>query len=171
MIKEEQQKAIGNNIAEYNEKRSFLNEKWSKKRPHSHSQATICPILNSDTDIAVSIVADNLSFFAEHIPSGANEYNLIDVACVCGSRQIGDFLLKKQGLDYTSKGCERWLKYVMESPNHHWAIDIAREMAKDRVSMPTSSYSITHSLPVTMAVRDVFNSSGKNISPKNNPRP
>jgi hypothetical protein len=62
------------------------------------------------------------------------------LACLCGSKQITDFLLAQLGVNYSTNGYDFLLGYACASNNQAWCEEIAVFMEKAGAPMPRSFY-------------------------------
>lgn len=143
--------AMGIDPVTYTEKRNWLQDKWEKKieidRGNSVTTRIMGPIvLEKCGPIYVSIIADNLDYFKKELelmrknPKKTSYFDILEafnIACLCGSQQIGEFLLKELNIDYLQKEYEYILGYVCASRNEEWMKVIARAMAQANKKIPS----------------------------------
>jgi hypothetical protein len=58
------------------------------------------------------------------------------IACLCGSQQVAEYLLKELGKNYLSPNYEYMVDYVAASENATWAVVIARKLVEAGREMP-----------------------------------
>lgn len=132
--------AVGENVKEYEEKLKWLKEKWNDE-DDNHEVRLISHIYHTISALNQAVIADNVSYFKEHLykyykKGDSYLHELLATACLCGSKQVAEFLLKEFNEDYFSKGNDFILGYVVASPNLEWAEEIATKLAKSGRSMP-----------------------------------
>lgn len=129
--------AIGLNVEEHTVKLAWLKEKWNNARD-SHPARLICPMLSEPVSaFHHSIISNNLGYFKlNYNKNEVNSNALLAIACLCGSEDIANFLLKQLGSNYLSTENEYVLGYVLASQNTKWAKNIASTLALAGKKMP-----------------------------------
>jgi hypothetical protein len=148
--------AMGEDKDKFKEKMEWLQNKW-KNRNYGLLANLICPIIfNKVKPIYIAIIADNINYFKLYYESECKLKEALSMACLCGSQQIADFLLKTLNQSYLSKENEYTLGYVTTSPNIEWAKNIATQMAKAGKSMPKSVYGKESDDDVIDIIENIF---------------
>lgn len=163
---------MGTDPAAYTEKLNWLRDKWEKRgeieRGNSVTTRIIGPIiLRECAPVHVSIIADNLDYFKKELKSikkdssKAKYFDIIkafNIACLCVSQQIGEFLLKELNIDYLQEEYEYILGYVCASRNEEWMKSIARTMAQANKKIPDLNLADT-----TFLIADMIESIFKEV--------
>jgi len=119
----------GKNSKKYEERIGFLKNKW-QGNPQDDSEA-----------IYYAVITDNLDYFQNNYKNNKLELQkTLEIACLCGSRKIGDFLLNEMNLSYSSPECDDMLAYIAASDNMNWIKDVVCSMIKDKASIPDSAF-------------------------------
>jgi hypothetical protein len=134
-----------------------LKEKWKTKKYCQIGEETTLMhalLFRQVQPIHTAVLWDNVNYFRENCFPEAMQSYLIE-ACLCGSRQVAEYVLATLGIDYKER--PDLLGYIAASVNDEWIRDVACEMAKERLSMPSNVYRLSDP-----AVRDtiiaIFNS-------------
>lgn len=137
--------AIGNNSEQFEKNLNWLKNRWSGKEDGT-AERVICPVLYLHTSsLNQSIIVDNLSYFEKnYIKEKMNSNELLAIACLCGSRQIAEFLLNELKQNYLSQKYEFILGYVTASPNLEWAKEIARILSEACRPMPNDVFRLAN---------------------------
>lgn len=158
--KKELIEAAGNNKSVFHAKKSMLKKKWEEIAKYGigdcHEVRIISPILfRKLTPINVAIIADNLQYFKEkYVTSPEVNKEKLEIACLCGSENIANFLLKpvKKPISYYSF----MLPYVAASMNEKWIEKIALEMKQKNIPMPDNIYNFSDIKTINM-IKNIFN--------------
>lgn len=156
--KEEKRKAAGD-LQVFFAKLAWMKSKWANigntfgDREELRMMGAV--FASTASSARLSIVADNIDYFANHYSADADRNNLIydlKLACLCGSRSIAEFLLKKLNANYTSDGFEFVLSYAAASMNKDWVLDIANVMKGRTIS--SDLYVICEDLEFISQIRE-----------------
>lgn len=128
--KVEFQRAINDTPLFFKEKILWLQEKWgglSKNFGDSHELRNISScVFDTITPLNAAIIVDNLAYFKEkYIQDTEKTYKLFQIACLCGSEGIANFLYEKLE---TKPEPSTLLQLVSASQNQEWAKKIAKEI-------------------------------------------
>lgn len=145
------QEARGQRPAEYIENLAYLKKKWPADSMYPSEQSLLMgPIIHLQSKPLFSaIIADNLKYFVKNFEEDTDEQFLLEMACLSGSKQIVDFLLKKRNLNYLSPDMEYILSYVSASKNSEWLEQLATIFANAKKPMPKDVF--------VLADREVLN--------------
>ena len=147
--------AIGGEDSNYVEKLSWLKNRWFTETD-SRERRLINPLIYQySTPLHQAIVADNISFFTKN-HNKAELRNYLDIACLCGSKNIADFLLTQLKVEYSTPGYELLLGYIASSMNGGWAIEAADHMAKKGTVMPKNVYGLASNDHVIDEILKIF---------------
>lgn len=146
----------GKNSHEYTTKIDALKARWNPKKDSTEARI-MRPILSLHTSpLQYSVIADNLEYFKLHYKEEKLEpESALQIACLCGSRNITDFLLQEMNLNYLSPDHEYLLPYISASQNTEWMKDIATKMAQEGKSMPQDIIRLAAGKVFNM-IRDIF---------------
>lgn len=162
-LKAEIGKAIGLDRAKFDAKFQSLQKKWqdlAKKDEYSETRV-ISPLLfnkSKRTSVNTSILSDNLSYFEAHYEKeyGDNPTKALTLACLCGSKNVADFLLRKLGKTYLSEEFDFVLGYAAASFNVEWVKEIAFAMVSNKIPMPRFVYSSVNSQEMVDEITKIF---------------
>lgn len=150
--------ARGTDLELYNKKLEWLRDKWSKKRDGTVKRLMDNFLLKEISPLNISIISDNLSYFHAHYRgSSLDMLTALDKACLCGSQQVGEFIMKELKLDYLSEDNEHILSYIAASQNTHWMQDVAEKMARAHKPMPNSLRRLGDNYKVIQMIVKIFN--------------
>lgn len=163
-IQEEIEKAIGLEREKFFIKIKALRKKWEKLGKEDEYEETriISPYLFNKrkiTPVNTSILSDNLEYFKNNYKKEYGEGDLVElleVACLSGSKMIADFLLKKLGKTYVSEDCQFVLNYAAASFNIDWVKEIANEVSRQEIIIPDHIYSNMNSPEVINEIVSIF---------------
>lgn len=162
--KKEIEKAIGLDKLRFLAKIKAMQEKWktlSKKDEYEETRIISPYLFNKTkrTPVNTSILSDNLEYFRENYVKEYSDHNLIElleVACLSGSKGVAEFLLGKLEKTYSSKDCQFVLNYAAASFNISWVKEIAEIMSKQGIMIPNHIYSSMNSDEMIKEVIKVF---------------
>jgi hypothetical protein len=119
--------------------------------------------LEHSNEVNDALVEDNLDYFKFHyqeVYSSDLEEPLVR-ACLCGSENIANFLLKGLHASYTDEEYRYLLGYVSASPNETLAKTIAEQIAKEGLEMPDNITSLAASYGVIDEIKEIFRKSAE----------
>ncbi len=151
-------------------KMTWLKNRWEKElKKDSTAGRLIAPIIfRQTTPINVSIIADNIDYFRDRYQEACGDdlERALQRACLCGSRNVADFLLEKLGSSYIDKGCEYVLAYACASMNEEWIREIASAMANAHREMPNLVFLFEKRREKIHAIQDIFSNKPTKIQRK-----
>jgi len=167
--KEELRKAAGESLEDFEEKIQWLQEKWCKKQYDSNELRLMSSIIIRPTNaINFSIISDNIEYFKDNYLDEYGSDNqlkkALKLACLCGSKQIADFLLNKLEARYSTEGYDFVLGYACTSNNLAWVEAIAKAMKEDGVKMPDCVYGYADYNLIDV-IEKIFNFGEANVTP------
>lgn len=130
-------KAMGTDTAAYNDKISQVQVRWKKEKDSPVKRLMACFLRDIIAPLDVSVAADNLDYFQNHY----KDFNLdlkkeLNRACIFGSRQVAEFIMKQLNVDYTTENYGHILAYASASKNEEWIKEIATMMAQANFPKP-----------------------------------
>lgn len=158
--------AIGQNFTEFSDKLNALQNEWKKwiEKGDSIELRLISPILfQKTTPINLSIIADNLQYFKENYKK-SYENNLekaLQIASLCGSQAIAEYLLKELKVDFADKKYDFVLSYASASLNDEWTLNLANTMKNVEKDLPSEVYLFCHDIDLLDNIKSIFNETKK----------
>ena len=158
--------AIGHDQKAFLIKYNSLRTKWLKwietMGDSNEGRLISTTLFQKATPINFSIISDNLQYFETHYPKDqGNEKNLykaLKVACLLGSREIGEFLLNKLEINFTSQDNDFVFSYACASTNKDWVMDLARKMKEAGREIPNGVYLFCNDTDLLETIKKIFKS-------------
>jgi len=133
--------AAGKDSLKYQERMGFLKSKWPGNDDSEAMRLISSVIYRPTFPIYYAVITDNLDYFKDNYKNSKLDLQrTLAIACLCGSRQIGDFLFNEMKLSYSSPECGDVLPYLAASDNMDWIKDVVASMMRDRASIPDSAF-------------------------------
>lgn len=127
------------------QKIAWLKDKWTNPRYKNAGEETnlMHSILFMPAQpIHSAVISDNITYFKANYKYNSEFIELfLQEACLCGSKNIAEYLLK--GIKSSYKERPELLVYVAASMNLEWAKEIAHALIKENISMPIDIYRLT----------------------------
>lgn len=126
-------------------KKEWLQTRWEKIIVDTPSKRLISTVLIKPTRVDEALINDDLDYFKDNYTVDyPKKRKALEIACLCGSEKIADFLLKKLKEEFTNKKNEYLLAYASASPNQEWAKKIAKKMTESGLTMSDTVYSLAN---------------------------
>ncbi len=131
----------GRDSNEYTSKIAQLRTKWTGQCDTTCDRLILPLLSGANIPIHYAVIADNLDYFkANHETSKIKLDETLRIACLCGSKDVAEFILATLKLNYLSPGCEFVLSYAAASENTAWVEQIATEFSKAGRTIPEDIY-------------------------------
>lgn len=142
------------------EKRERLAAKWRDEQDSEERRLVgnlVFPEPLLMPPFTAAVLADHLSFYKER-GWGAGEYWMkhLDLACLFGSREIGDFIISNKETQMREDDYAKFLCHIITSGNDTWAIEFARSMKTKGMSLPRSVYVVCDDRTLLDGLKGIF---------------
>lgn len=140
--------------------REILQSKW-REMEDSYEKRDISTLLFADFSklgiVDLTILADNISVYLHKgWRDGKFWKQHLDLASLLGAKNIGEFIMESKKGYLTAGDHEQILGYISLSSNKEWAIDFAKKMKANNMSMPDSIYAVCDDYDLLQDIKKVF---------------
>jgi hypothetical protein len=160
---------------EFQKKLSWLQSKWKTDKEYPYPIEIHQILFGTTKPIYDALIADNLDYFQKAYIKEKDRINkgqALDFSCLCGSKEIANFLLEELKIDYLSD--DQIVDNICSSPNLAWALQVVEIVAKSGKTMPMCVYRLDVPFDLMEKTIQLFDSNKKDGESKyeeNFPRP
>lgn len=140
-------------------------ETWSENHGDNEISRLMAHIFTQPTSPKnIALVADNVKYIEEKYKSYSEKdlQEILQLACLCGSKNIGEFLIKKLEIDFKNENNSFVLSYTSASENSDWILELAKIMKEKGQNMPDDIYFLCDSSSTTDKLKHIFTDVSKN---------
>lgn len=129
---------------EIQKKIAALQEKWASMED-SYEKRDMSTLLFTDFsmlgEIDFAILTDNIQLYTRYYNEEQSHWRRhLDLAALCGSENVGEFIIDQKNDVLNSKDYGIILGYISSSLNHSWARNFSKKISTINDIMPDSVY-------------------------------
>jgi len=114
---------------------------------------------------SLAILDDNISAYKEEWKKEELRWGRsLELACLAGSRNIGEFIISQKEINISVEGWGTVLSYISTSGNNDWAVECAKRMNEKGMDMPQEFCSYCEDFELIDQISDIFAQKNKDTS-------